>query len=228
MNISYQHTADERLQTLENSIVKAAREAKRDRNDIGIIAVSKTFPSDDIRTVLATGQRVFGENRVQEAAGKWPALKQEFADIELHLIGPLQTNKTKQAIELFECIQTLDREKLVRVMADAIQTLGRAPKLMVQVNTGSETQKAGIMPGQVDEFIKMCRKVYDLDISGLMCIPPIDEEPALHFALLEKLAKRNGLQELSMGMSADYEKAIQFGATKIRVGRAIFGERAAK
>jgi len=225
MNISPKQSISDRLQNLELAISKAAREVGRKRDEIKLVAVSKTFASEAIKPVLVSGQRVFGENRVQEAAQKWPELKQEFPDIELHLIGPLQTNKTKQAVELFECIQTLDRPKLARHLADAAQAVGRMPKLFVQVNTGAEQQKAGVMPEHVDDFIETCRKDYGFMIEGLMCIPPIDEEPSLHFALLEKIAKRNDVRDLSMGMSADFEKAIQFGATYIRVGRAIFGER---
>lgn len=225
MNNSPKASISERLQSVELAISKAAQEAGRKRDEISLVAVSKMFTADVIKPVLAAGQLVFGENRVQEAAQKWPELKQEFPDIELHLIGPLQTNKTKQAVELFECIQTLDRPKLARHLADAAQAAGRIPKLFVQVNTGAEPQKAGVMPEQVDDFIQTCRKDYEFNIAGLMCIPPIDEEPSLHFALLEKMAKRNGMPDLSMGMSADFEKAILFGATYIRVGRAIFGER---
>lgn len=227
MNISPKQLMSDRLQSVEFAISKAAQEAGRTRDEINLVAVSKMFTADGIKPVLAAGQRVFGENRVQEAAQKWPELKQEFPDVELHLIGPLQTNKSKHAVELFECIQTLDRPKLARHLADAALIVGRMPKLFVQVNTGAEPQKAGVMPEQVDDFIETCRKNFRFNIEGLMCIPPIDEEPSLHFALLDKMAKRNGVPELSMGMSADFEKAIQFGATYIRVGRAIFGERPA-
>lgn len=227
MNIERDDSSSDRLQALELAISEAAQEAGRKRQEINLIAVSKMFATEDIRPVLASGQRVFGENRVQEAALKWPDLREEFPDTELHLIGPLQTNKAKQAVALFDCIQTLDRPKLARHLADVAQALGKMPKLFVQVNTGAEPQKAGVMPEDIDGFIQTCRKDYGLVIEGLMCIPPIDEEPSLHFALLDKMARRNDVHDLSMGMSADFAKAIQFGATYIRVGRALFGERPA-
>jgi len=191
-----------------------------------LVAVTKYAPEEAICTVLAAGQRVFGENRVQAAAAKWPALRQDFADVELHLIGPLQTNKVKQAVALFDVIETLDRVKLAEVLAREIAHSGqRPPRLFVQVNTGEEPQKAGVLPAEVDGFVKTCRETYNLPITGLMVIPPVNEEPSLHFALLAKMAARNGLDGLSMGMSSDFERAIALGATHIRVGSAIFGER---
>lgn len=189
-----------------------------------LIAVSKMQPDERVRAVLDEGHRVFGENRVQEALGKWPAWQDEFSDVELHLIGPLQTNKARQALEAFQAIHSLDRPKLAKTIARLAQEMGTCPMLFVQVNTGEEEQKAGILPSDADSFIAECRKM-DLPVAGLMCIPPVDEEPALHFALLAKIAGRNGLKELSMGMSGDFETAIAQGATYIRVGSAIFGDR---
>lgn len=216
------------LSDVRQRIAKAADEADRSPSDITLIAVSKTFEPRAIEPVITAGQRVFGENRVQESKGKWPELKSRQAGIELHLIGPLQSNKAAEAVALFDCIQTLDREKLARVLADEIQRQGRSPKLFIEINTGEEEQKAGIAPRDADRFVDLCRGTYGLAIAGLMCIPPADEEPALHFALLETLARRNGLKGLSMGMSADFETAIRFGATHVRVGSAIFGERHTK
>lgn len=203
----------------------AAGRAGRSPDEITLVAVSKTFEGPDIEPVLNIPHRVFGENRVQESYGKWPALKEKYPDTVLHLIGPLQSNKTREAIELFDCIETLDREKLAKTLAKETQAVGRSPELFIQVNTGLEPQKAGIAPETIDGFVEACRKTYDLPVSGLMCIPPVDEEPALHFALLAKLAKRNGLHKLSMGMSGDFETAIEMGATHVRVGSAIFGSR---
>lgn len=213
------------LADVRRRIADAAAEAGRPVSDITLVAVSKTFEPAAIEPVIAAGQRVFGENRVQESKAKWPELKSRFAGITLHLIGPLQSNKAAEAVALFDCIQSLDREKLARVLADEIQRQGRAPDLFVEINTGEEEQKAGIRPKEADRFIASCRDTYGLKIAGLMCIPPAEEEPALHFALLETIAKRNGLKQLSMGMSADFETAIRFGATHVRVGSAIFGER---
>jgi pyridoxal phosphate enzyme (YggS family) len=213
------------LTDVRRRIADAAAEAGRPVSDITLVAVSKTFEPAAIEPVIAAGQRVFGENRVQESKAKWPELKSRFAGITLHLIGPLQSNKAAEAVALFDCIQTLDREKLARVLADEIQRQGHAPDLFVEINTGEEEQKAGIRPKEADRFIASCRDTYGLKIAGLMCIPPAEEEPALHFALLETIAKRNGLEQLSMGMSADFETAIRFGATHVRVGSAIFGER---
>jgi len=206
-------------------IAAAEREARREAGAVTLVAVSKTFDAADIRPVIEAGQRVFGENRVQEAQGKWPDLKQAFADIELHLIGPLQSNKAKEAVALFDVIETVDREKIAAELAKEIARQGRAPKLYVQVNTGSEPQKAGIEPRAAIAFVARCRDVHGLAIEGLMCIPPADENPGPHFALLEKLAREAGVAKLSMGMSGDYETAIAFGATSVRVGSAIFGAR---
>ncbi|WP_095204830.1 YggS family pyridoxal phosphate-dependent enzyme [Mesorhizobium carmichaelinearum] len=206
-------------------IAAAEQEARREAGAVTLVAVSKTFDAADIQPVIEAGQRVFGENRVQEAQGKWPELKQAFADIELHLIGPLQSNKAKEAVALFDVIETVDREKIAAELAKEIARQGRAPKLYVQVNTGSEPQKAGIEPRDAVAFVARCRDVHGLAIEGLMCIPPADENPGPHFALLEKLAREAGVEKLSMGMSGDYETAIAFGATSVRVGSAIFGSR---
>jgi PLP dependent protein len=218
--------AVERLAAVCAQIGAACRDAGRQSDSVTLVAVGKTFGADDIRPVLAAGQRVFGENRVQEAKAKWPALKAEFPGVELHLIGPLQTNKVKDAIELFDVIQTLDRVSLAAELAKvATKSGGKLPRLFVQVNTGEEPQKAGIAPGEADDFLRRCEDDYGLTIEGLMCIPPVEEAPAPHFALTAKIAKRNGLALLSMGMSADFANAIAFGATHVRVGSAIFGER---
>ena len=190
-----------------------------------LVAVSKTHPSEQIRPALETGHRVFGENRVQEAAAKWPALRGDFPDIELHLIGPLQSNKVAQAVALFDVIQTVDREKLARALAAEFERTGLKRRVFIQVNTGAEPQKAGILPQDADAFIRACIEDHKLDVAGLMCIPPVDEEPALHFALLAKIARRNGIMGLSMGMSGDFETAVRMGATHVRVGTAIFGAR---
>ena len=206
-------------------IAAAEREAAREAGAVTLVAVSKTFDATDILPVIEAGQRVFGENRVQEAQGKWPALKEAFADIELHLIGPLQSNKAKEAVALFDVIETVDREKIAAELAREMARQGRAPKLYVQVNTGSEPQKAGIEPREAVAFVARCRDVHGLAIEGLMCIPPADENPGPHFALLEKLAREACVAKLSMGMSGDYETAIAFGATSVRVGSAIFGSR---
>ncbi len=214
-----------RLAAIRARIGAAARAAGRSAEDITLVAVSKTFEAPDIEPLIAAGQRIFGENRVQEAAGKWPALKAATLDIELHLIGPLQTNKLKEALTLFDVFHTLDRERLAEALVKERDRGAALPRLFIQVNTGEEPQKAGIFPGEVDRFIASCREVHRLPIEGLMCIPPVDEEPALHFALLDKLARRNGLAKLSMGMSADFETAIAFGATHVRVGSALFGSR---
>ncbi|RUV90603.1 YggS family pyridoxal phosphate-dependent enzyme [Mesorhizobium sp. M1A.F.Ca.IN.022.07.1.1] len=215
----------EQLRAVKAKIASAEREAKREPGAVMLVAVSKTFAAEDIRPVIEAGQRVFGENRVQEAQGKWPALKAAFPDIELHLIGPLQSNKTKEAVALFDVIETVDREKIAAELAKETARQGRAPKLYVQVNTGSERQKAGIEPRDAVAFVKRCREVHGLAIEGLMCIPPADENPGPHFALLEKIAGEAGVAMLSMGMSGDYETAIAFGATSVRVGSAIFGSR---
>lgn len=217
--------AVERLAQVKDRIGKAARAAGRDAGSAVLVTVSKTFEADAIRPVVEAGQRVFGENRVQEAQGKWPALKADFPDIELRLIGPLQSNKAKEAVALFDVIETVDREKIAAELAKEIVKQDRAPRLYVQVNTGSEPQKTGIEPKEAVAFVNRCRDVHDLAIEGLMCIPPADENPGPHFALLEKLAGEAGVQKLSMGMSGDYELAVAFGATSVRVGSAIFGSR---
>ncbi|MER8655898.1 YggS family pyridoxal phosphate-dependent enzyme [Mesorhizobium sp. M0847] len=215
----------EQFFAVKTRIAAAEREAGRDAGSVTLVAVSKTFEADVIRPVIEAGQRVFGENRVQEAQGKWPALKAEFPDIELHLIGPLQSNKAKEAVALADVIETVDREKIAAELAKEIVRQGRAPKLYVQVNTGSEPQKAGIEPRDAVAFVARCRDVHGLAIEGLMCIPPADENPGPHFALLEKLSKEAGVAKLSMGMSGDFETAIAFGANSVRVGSAIFGSR---
>ena len=214
------------LETVKSKIITVAREAGRSVDHIHLIAVSKTFDAGAIRPVLEDGHREFGENRVQEAQSKWPDLRRDYPDLVLHLIGPLQSNKTKEAVALFDVIHTVDRPKIARAIAAEMQCQARKVQLFVQVNTGEEEQKAGIAPVDAKGFVAMCRDELKLDIAGLMCIPPIDEEPAVHFAFLAKLAGETGLKGLSMGMSADYETAIQFGATHIRVGSAIFGARA--
>ena len=221
---SMSETVD-RLAEVKRRIAAAEREARRKEGDVTLVAVSKTFDAADIRPVIAAGHRVFGENRVQEAQGKWPALKAEWPDIELHLIGPLQSNKAKEAVALFDVIETVDREKIAAEIAKEIRKQDKAPRLYVQVNTGSEPQKAGIEPREAVDFVKRCRETHGLVIDGLMCIPPADENPGPHFALLEKLARQAGVEKLSMGMSGDYELAIAFGATSVRVGSAIFGIR---
>jgi len=214
-----------RLAAVRERIAAAAREASRDPADVTLVAVSKTFDSVHIRPVLEAGQRVFGENRVQEAKGKWPALRQEFAGIELHLIGPLQSNKARDAVELFDVIHTVDRPKIAHALAAEMARLGKRPALFIEVNTGEEPQKAGVVPADAPALVRLARDELKLPVVGLMCIPPHDEEPALHFALLAKLAKELGLAKLSMGMSADYETAVNLGATHVRVGSAIFGAR---
>ena len=206
-------------------IAAAARAAGRDPADVGLIAVSKQQGADIIRQALAAGQRIFGENRVQEAQQKWPALRAGFPDLQLHLIGPLQSNKVRQALALFDVIQTLDRPKLARAIADGFAATGQHPQLFVQINTGIEAQKAGVAPDQADRFIAQCRTEFGLNIAGLMCIPPQHDEPSPHFTLLAGIAERNGIKALSMGMSSDYETAIGCGATLLRVGTAIFGGR---
>src|SRR6185312_9420753 len=217
--------AVEQLGEVKAKIAAAERAAGRDNGTVTLVAVSKTFDAAFIHPVIEAGQRVFGENRVQEAMAKWPALKAEFPDIELHLIGPLQSNKAKEAVALFDVIETVDREKIAAELAKEIARQERTPRLYVQVNTGSEPQKAGIEPREAVEFVKRCRDVHNLAIEGLMCIPPAEENPGPHFALLEKLAREAGVEKLSMGMSGDFETAIPFGATSVRVGSAIFGHR---
>ena len=213
------------LARVHNEIESRALEANRPSSDVTLCAVSKTFPADTIRGAIAAGQRVFGENRVQEAEQKWPELKTECDDIELHLIGPLQTNKVRKAISLFDVIQTVDRERLARALAQEMSNADRPLPCYVQVNTGEEPQKAGIPPEETEAFVDLCRNELGLDVVGLMCIPPHEEEPSPYFALLQQMAARFGLSRLSMGMSADYSVAVQFGATVVRVGSAIFGAR---
>ena len=218
-------SAVERLQAVKDEIERACREAGREAGSVTLIAVSKTFGVEAIGPVLAAGQRAFGENRVQEAKAKWPELRAESSGVELHLVGPLQSNKAKEAVALFDAIHTVDRPKIAQALAEEISKQGRRPKLLVEINTGAEPQKAGVLPESADAFIAECRDKYGLSIEGLMCIPPLDEAPAPHFALTAKIAKRNGLALLSMGMSADFASAIAFGATHVRVGSAIFGQR---
>ena len=212
------------LAEIQTRISAAEAAHGRPEGQVKLIAVSKVQPNARVEQVLEQGQRVFGENRVQEAAGKWPDFRASFDAIDLHLLGPLQTNKARQAVELFDAIHSLDRPKLAATLARLAQEMGRCPYLFVQINTGKEQQKAGIMPEDADDFIASCRAM-DLPVQGVMCIPPVEETPALHFALLAKIAQRNGLSGLSMGMSADFEMAIAFGATHVRVGSAIFGAR---
>lgn len=217
--------SDMALSDISSAVAKAEAAAGRAPGSVRLIAVSKVQPLARVEAVLDEGHRLFGENRVQEAAGKWPEFKARYEGVALHLIGPLQTNKARQAMELFDAIHTLDRPKLATTLARLAQEMGHCPELMIQVNTGEEPQKAGVLPAEADAFIAQARAL-DLPVTGLMCIPPVEEEPALHFALLAKLAERNGLNELSMGMSADFETAIALGATYVRVGSAIFGDRA--
>jgi pyridoxal phosphate enzyme (YggS family) len=214
-----------RLAEVRRRIAQACAEAGRDPAAVTLVAVSKTFDADAIAPVIAAGQRVFGENRVHEAKAKWPALRVQYPDLMLHLIGPLQSNKAKEAVALFDAIHTVDRPSVCAALAKEIDKQGRQPLLLVEINTGAEPQKAGVLPEAADAFLRDCRETYGLAIAGLMCIPPLDEPPAPHFALTAKIAARNGLKMLSMGMSADYETAIRFGATHVRVGSAIFGER---
>jgi PLP dependent protein len=217
--------AVEGLRQVQESIRRAASDYGRDLSSITLVAVSKTFPAEEIEPVLAAGQRVFGENYVQEAKAKWPALRERFADVELHMIGPLQSNKAREAVELFDVIHTLDRPSLAEALAKEIARQGKKPRLLVQVNTGDEPQKGGVIPTEADAFLEACRGKYGLEIEGLMCIPPAEDPPSPHFALLNTIARRHGLAMLSMGMSADFDAAIQLGATHVRVGSAIFGSR---
>jgi PLP dependent protein len=213
------------LASVEQEIARACQQARRDRASVTLIAVSKTFAADAIVPIIAAGQRVFGENRVQEAKAKWPGLMSGYPGIALHLIGPLQSNKAREAVGLFEAIHSVDRPSICEALAKEIASQNRRPELFVQVNTGEEPQKAGVAPAEADGFLARCRDHYGLQISGLMCIPPLNDAPAPHFALTAKIAARNGLTKLSMGMSADFAIAIQFGATHVRVGSAIFGAR---
>jgi len=213
------------LSAVRTDIARACKDAGRDPASVTLVAVSKTFPADDIVPVIEAGQRVFGENRVQEAKGKWPALIETYPGIELHLIGPLQSNKAKEAVAMFDAIHSVDRASLCEALAKEIEKAGKAPTLFVQINTGAEPQKAGVLPQDADAFIKACAQTYGLTISGLMCIPPVEDAPGPHFALTAKIAQRNGLKLLSMGMSSDFADAIALGATHVRVGSAIFGSR---
>lgn len=207
-------------------IARAARDCERNAATVTLVAVSKTYGPDDIAPVIAAGQRVFGENRVQEAKAKWPVLRETTPDLELHLIGPLQSNKVREAVELFDVIETVDRQRIAEALAAEVARTGRAPRFYVQVNTGAEAQKAGILPNEADAFIARCRRL-GLVVDGLMCIPPVDQQASPHFALLAMIARRNDIAALSMGMSADFELAVQLGATHVRVGSAIFGARPA-
>jgi PLP dependent protein len=215
----------DRLNAVRREIVAACQDAGRDPASVTLVAVTKTFGPQAITPAITAGQHVFGENRVQEAKGKWPGLREKYPEIEIHLIGPLQSNKARDAVALFGAIHTVDRPSLCAALAKEIERQGRQPDLLVEVNTGAEPQKAGVLPEDADAFVRTCRETYGLTIRGLMCIPPFEEAPAPHFALLAKLAARNGLEWLSMGMSADFATAIQFGATHVRIGSAIFGER---
>lgn len=228
MNAENHSDVASNLADVHEKIAKAAADAGRDASQVSLIAVSKSHPASAAAAALAAGHRVFGENRVQEAQEKWPSLKADFPDAIVHLIGPLQTNKSADAVALFDVIQTLDREKLARTLAKEMDRLDRRPDLYIQVNTGEESQKSGVLPLDADGFIAQCRDEMGLPVVGLMCIPPVDENPALHFALLADMAARNGLDRLSMGMSADYETAVRLGATDVRVGTAIFGARPAR
>ena len=212
------------LEDIRARIATAEVQSGRPAGSVELIAVSKIQPEARIRAVLDDGHKIFGENRVQEAAGKWPGFRADYPDIRLHLLGPLQTNKARQAMDLFDTIHSLDRIKLANTLARLADELGRCPDLFIQVNTGEEPQKAGILPGEADAFVQSCRDL-NLPLKGLMCIPPVDEEPSLHFALLAKIAAQNGLAGLSMGMSGDFERAIAQGATHVRIGSAIFGAR---
>jgi pyridoxal phosphate enzyme (YggS family) len=214
-----------RLSAVNESIARACREARRGEASVVLIAVSKTFGAAAIEPVLAAGQRVFGENRVQEAKAKWPTLTERHPGVELHLIGPLQSNKARDAVQLFDAIHSVDRPSICAALAKEIAKEGRQPRLFVEINTGEEPQKAGVLPENADDFLRACRHTYGLSVSGLMCIPPAHEPAAPHFALTAKIAAGNGLPLLSMGMSADFELAIRFGATHVRIGSAIFGER---
>jgi pyridoxal phosphate enzyme (YggS family) len=214
------------LAEVQAAVRRAEADYGRTLGSVELIPVSKTIPGEGILPALEAGQRLFGENYVQESAGKWPALRERFADVELHLIGPLQSNKAREAVALFDVIHSLDRPSLAAALAKEIARSGKAPRLLVQVNTGEEPQKGGVLPAEVDAFLAACRDTYGLTLEGLMCIPPAEDLPSPHFGLLAKIAERNGLPVLSMGMSADFDAAIQLGATHVRVGTAIFGARA--
>jgi len=216
------------FETVKDRIRKAEQRAGRPAGAVTLVAISKVHGPDVIEPVLEAGHRVFGENRVQEAQAKWPALRERFCDVELHLVGPLQTNKVKDAVAIFDVIETVDRPKLARALAREFEKQGVRRDCFIQINTGEEPQKAGALPAEADDFIRFCRDDLNLPLVGLMCIPPVDEEPALHFALLRKIAERNGLEQLSMGMSGDFETAIELGATHVRLGTAVFGARPAR
>jgi pyridoxal phosphate enzyme (YggS family) len=218
--------APARLEAVRQDVAQACAKARRDPAEVTLVAVSKTFGADAIAPVLAAGQRVFGENRVQEAMAKWPALRADYPETQLHLVGPLQSNKAKEAVGLFDAIHSVDRASLCEALAKEIAKQGRTPLLFAEINTGGEPQKSGVLPQEADDFLKRCRDTYGLTIAGLMCLPPLREQPAPHFGLTAVIARRNGLRLLSMGMSADFPLAIAFGATHVRVGTAIFGERA--
>lgn len=224
--ITSDNGAGARLAAVRRDIALACRDAGRDPESITLVAVSKTFDATAIRPVIAAGQQVFGENRVQEAQAKWPALREENPELVLHLVGPLQSNKARDAVALFDAIHSVDRPSVCAALAKEIARQGRAPQLFVEINTGAEPQKAGVLPDDADTFLAACRDVYGLTVSGLMCLPPLEQAPGPHFALTAKIARRNGLELLSMGMSADFPTAIAFGATHVRVGTAIFGARA--
>jgi PLP dependent protein len=213
------------LAAVKARIAAAALTAGRPAESVTLVAIGKTHSAEAVRRALAAGHRTFGENRVQEAEAKWPTLRRDFPDLVLHLIGPLQRNKVRRAARLFDVIETVDRAELARAIADAAREVGRCPQVFIQVNTGEEPQKAGVLPEETDALVRACREELALPVHGLMCIPPIDEEPSLHFALLREIARRNGLSELSMGMSGDFEVAVRFGATYVRIGTAIFGVR---
>lgn len=221
-------TVTSNLAEVRSAIARAAEDSERDPAGVALIAVSKTVPPEGIRPALGSGQRCFGENYVQEAKAKWPALRESCPDVELHLIGPLQSNKAREAVELFDVIHTLDRTSLAAALGKEIRRSGRHPRLLVQVNTGEEPQKGGVAPGAVEAFLAECRDVHGLTVSGLMCVPPAEDPPSAHFGLLAAIARRHALPLLSMGMSADYPAAIQMGATHVRVGSAIFGARQPK
>ena len=225
MTVTQANDVGARLASVRREIAQACADARRDPAGVTLVAVSKTFGPEAIAPVLEAGQRVFGENRVQEATAKWPALRAKHPATELHLVGPLQSNKAREAVALFDAIHSVDRPSLCQALAKEIARQGRTPLLFVEVNTGGEPQKSGILPQEADAFVERCRQTYGLAIAGLMCLPPLDEPPAPHFALTREIARRNGLALLSMGMSADFAVAIAFGATHVRIGTAIFGER---
>ena len=218
-------TVVDRLNAAKEAIASRARDCGRDPADVTLVCVTKTFPAEAVVPLLEAGHRVYGENKMQEARAKWAELRQRFSGVELHLIGPLQSNKTREAVETFDVIESVDRPKIAEALAEEMRRQGKRPRLFVQVNTGAEPQKAGVLPQEADAFIAQCRQTHGLEIAGLMCVPPVGEQASPHFALLAEIAARNGLTQLSMGMSSDYELAIQLGATHVRIGSAIMGER---